>query len=424
MHEDLLQYLWRYQKFDHYNLKTLQGDRIQVISPGFLNEGVGPDFSNAKIRMDSLLWTGPIELHVNASAWYLHRHQNDVQYDGVILHVVWHNDVDVCLSSGEILPTLCLSDYVDKNLLKRHKAQFLVKKRFIPCEIGLPYFDTNKWIFWKERLYIERLEGQTYRIQKLLQQTKNNWDAVLFQLLAKGFGLNKNGAAFMDMAQRLPFGVIQKCQHQVILLEALFLGQLGLLEESKDAYHQRLKSEYDFLCAKFQIKKCHAATVTFGRLRPSNFPTLRLAQLAQLYYFQKGLFKKIMEAKNVKAVKRFLQCSPSTYWKSHYHFAVKSKTSLKKLTPSFQNLLLVNVVIPLRFAYFKYEGKTDESSVLRWAREIKAEENSVVEGFRKMRVDIETVLDSQSVLHLKKHYCDIHKCLRCVVGFDLMQKDP
>lgn len=131
-----------------------------------------------------------------------------------------------------------------------------------------------------------------------------------------------------------------------------------------------------------------------------------------------------MEAKNVKAVKRFLQCSPSTYWKSHYHFAVKSKTSLKKLTPSFQNLLLVNVVIPLRFAYFKYEGKTDESSVLRWAREIKAEENSVVEGFRKMRVDIETVLDSQSVLHLKKHYCDIHKCLRCVVGFDLMQKDP
>lgn len=329
MQEDLLHYLWRYQKFDHSNLKTIQGDSIELLSPGFINEGVGPDFSHAKIRMDSLLWTGPVELHVNASAWYLHRHQNDAKYDGVILHVVWNYDTDVCLSSGQILPTLCLSEYVDKNLLKRYKAQFLVKKNFVPCEMALPYFDNNKWIFWKERLYIERLELQTSRIQELLQQTKNNWDAVLFQLLAKGFGLNKNGTAFMEMAQSFPFGVIQKCQHQTPLLEALIFGQLGLLGPGKDAYHQQLKSEYEFLRAKFKLKRCQATSVTFGRLRPSNFPTLRLAQLAQLYHLQKGLFRKIMAAKNVKAARQFLQSHPQRIGNHTINLVLKVKQHQK-----------------------------------------------------------------------------------------------
>jgi len=421
--EDLLHYLWRYQKFNHSQLRTTQGQPIEVLSPGFLNEGVGPDFSNAKIRMDGLLWNGPVEMHIKASAWYLHGHQNDARFDGVILHVVWQNDIDVCLSSGERLPTVCLSDYVNEKLLERHKSQFLVQKKFIPCEQNLPYFDVKKWVFWKERLYVERLEAQTSRIHTFLEQSKNNWDAVLFWLLAKGFGLNKNGMAFLEMAQSFPFRIIQKCRKETLMLEALFFGQLGLLNDLKDDYQYHLAKEYDFLKAKFALSAKSISPLTFGRLRPTNFPTLRLAQLAQLYHLQEGLFKKIVGATNTNLVRHLLQCTPSDYWKSHYHFAVKSKPTPKKLTASFQDLLLINVVIPLRFAYFKYQGRANEANSMLWAHELKAEHNKVVEGFRKLKVDIQSVLDSQSVLHLKNQYCDVCKCLRCVIGFDLMQKD-
>ena len=351
--EDLLHYLWRYQKFSHKKLKTIQGISLEILSPGFLNQGVGPDFSNAKIRMDKLLWTGPVELHVSASAWYQHNHHRDSNYDAVILHVVWEADVDVCLANGTPLPTLCLSHNIETQLLERHKALFLKKKKFISCEDELPNFDQKKWLFWKERLYVERLEEQTLRIQDLLVKTTSHWDAVLFHLLAKGFGLNKNSAAFLAMAQSIPFGVILKCQNRLFQLEALFFGQLGLLTEAKEGYALELKQEYTFLKSKFSLRKTVAQSLTFGRLRPANFPTLRLAQLAQLYHNQGGLFQKLMHAKNPQTAKKYLSCSPSDYWKTHYHFEIKSKMTPKASSNRFKDLLLINVVIPLRFSYFK-----------------------------------------------------------------------
>jgi len=421
--EDLLQYLWRYQKFSHAKLKTTKGVDLQILSPGFLNESVGPDFSNAKIRMDALLWAGPVEVHVNASAWYQHGHHKDANYEAVILHVVWHNDTDICLSNGQAMPTLCLSEYVASAILDQYRAQFLTPKRFIACENALPAFDTSKWLFCKERLYVERLEGQTKHIEYLLQQNTNNWEAVLFQMLAKGVGLNKNGAAFLEMAQSFSFTIIQKCQPNITYLEALFLGQLGLLQGHKDAYQQKLKSEYAFLKSKFKLKKSLENATTFGRLRSANFPTIRLAQLAQLYHIQQGLFEKLMKAQNTKQVRQYFNTATSSYWESHYNFEVKSKTSVKKMTPAFQDLLLVNVVIPLRFAYFKYQGKSHDMKLLQWAREIKAEHNALMNKFRACNLKVKTVLDSQSLLHLKKQYCDAQKCLRCAVGFHIMQKD-
>ena len=423
MKEDLLHFIWRYQKFSPNNLKTTTGLALQVLSPGFLNEGVGPDFSNAKIQMDELFWIGPVELHVNASSWYQHAHHNDPKYDAVILHVVWNDDIDVCLSGGKALPTLCLSHYVDQQLLSRYQSQFSKNKKFITCEKSLHRFEKNKWIFWKERLYVERLEGKTTQIQALLKQTTNNWDAVLFQLLAKGFGLNKNGITFLEMAQSIPFYVIQKCQHDVFLLEALLFGQLGLLEEDKEGYHLQLKKEYEFLKLKFKLKKRITHPPTFGRLRPANFPTVRIAQLAQLYHHQKRLFKKFMESESPKEASQYLKCSTSTFWNTHYTFHVKSKEVVKTSSHSFRELLLINVVIPLRFAYFKYQGKAHEMRLVEWANEIKAEQNSTMQSFKMLNLDIQTVFDSQSLLHLKKTYCNLQKCLRCSIGFHIMQKD-
>lgn len=357
MQEDFLHFIWRYQKFEHKRLRTTAGLPLTIESPGALNSNSGPDFLNAKIRLDELLWNGPIELHLNASSWYHHQHQNDVAYDTVILHVVWEDDVAVSLSSGKLIPTLRLSDYVTQDQLDTYERQFLTPSEFIPCETYIQDFPTDRWVPWKERLFVERMEEKVGVVMQHLKGTENDWEAVFFRILFQGFGLNINGQAFLEVAQGIPFALIRKIRHDVLELEALFMGQAGLLSGTMEVvYFMDLKTRYTFLKKKYNLQALPKGVILFSRLRPANFPTIRLAQLAQLYAEQGAVFQRVILAESPEKASQYFNSSTTNYWKTHYNFGVVSRSLEKKLSPRFFDLILINTLLPIRFAYAQFQG--------------------------------------------------------------------
>jgi len=424
MKEVFLHYLWRFQKFSQANLMTTDSRPIQVLDPGILNKGAGPDFLSAHIYLDQLHWNGAVELHVLSSDWYRHGHQKDPDYDGVILHVVWENDSDVCYTHGNPIPTLQLDDFVTDQEFQHYEKTFVKKPLFVPCEAFMEQFPTSNWLDWQERLLVERMESRLESIYSLLKATKNDWEAVLFVLLAKGFGLNQNGAIFFTMAQQIPFDRIRQLQGQPENIEALLMGQLGLLEgEAKDAYHLDLKKRYLYLKVKYQLVDCTHQKVCFARLRPANFPTIRIAQLAQLYSKNTALFQDLIQHKSVASSFELFSVAAGVYWDTHFNFAVVSKKGQKKITSSFFDLILINTLIPLRFAYANYLGKAGEADLFEWFAKIPHEKNSILRKFTDHRVPHIHAGASQSLLHLYKEYCQKKRCLSCRVGFYLMKSN-
>lgn len=419
MKEDFLHYVWKFQKFLHSRLKTVQVDSLQVIHVGFHNQHDGPDFSNAQIYIADLKWVGSVEIHLKSSDWYRHNHHKDEAYNNVILHVVWEDDIAVCRADGSLLPTLVLKENIPASLLENHKRTFSRTIDFIPCEANFNKVPSPLFQLWKERLFVARLEEKSQRIQSLLAATKNDWEAVLFLLLSRNFGLNINGEAFFEMAKSIPFKVIRKLQQDERALEALLLGQAGLLATAKSSvYGASLCEEFKYLQHKFSLPSSSVA-VRFMRLRPQNFPTIRLVQLAQLYASSQQLFAKIFEAKTL-SVQWMTKVGVSSFWKTHYTFDKVSKAREKKITSAFVDLLQVNTLILLYFCYQRSKGKDPNAKVFELMQAIKPEKNVVVEGFRALGVNANNALDTQSFLHLKKGYCELKKCLLCSVGVHLL----
>lgn len=293
MREDFLHFVWKFQKFPFHKLNTTSRDALVVVHPGIANKHDGPDFLSAKIQIGDLLWVGAVEIHLSSADWYRHQHQNNPLYDNVILHVVWQDKLEVLAKNGKPLPTLCLENVVSPLLLEKHQRTFQNESDFIPCENYSNKFPKERWRIYTERLYFERLEQRTERIAELCHQEKNDWEAVLFVLLAKNFGLNVNGTAFLQVASELPFSVIRKLQSSAEDLEALFLGYSGLLHlGEKTTYGQKLLKQYAFFQHKFNLPKTTHFSFSFVRLRPPNFPTLRWVQLAQLLASEKGLLSR------------------------------------------------------------------------------------------------------------------------------------
>ena len=418
MQEDFLHFLWRYQKFVSTNLKTTSGLPVIIEFSGTHNTLAGPDFLNGKLRIDGLLWNGPIELHLKASSWYHHRHHNDAAYDTVILHVVWEDDIEISLASGKLMPTLRLSDYVAADRINSYQSQFLKPSEFIPCEKIIQDFPTDSWQSWKERLFVERMEDKVTVVQDHLKETENDWEAVFFRMLCKGFGLNVNGQAFLAIAKSIPFKIIRKIRLDTLQLEALLMGQAGLLSENFEAlYYVDLKNRYAFLKKKYQLKPIPLGSIKFSRLRPPNFPTIRLAQLAKLYTDQGAIFQRIIDTETPLKAAHYFKSSTSKYWKSHYNFGVESRPFEKKLSPRFFDLLLINTLLPIRFAYSQFQGLEGDRALFDWGSTIAAEHNSITTSFKVLGVPATSSLDSQSLLQLKKKYCDCKKCLSCALGF-------
>ena len=321
MQEDFLHYLWKHKTLITQRLKTTDDQNIDIISVGAHNDNAGPDFFNARIRIGEQLWAGNVEMHLKSSDWYLHNHESDTTYDNVILHVVWEDDVEVFRKNNSHIPCLELKCFIPQTTLSYYYKLFSKESRWINCERDITTIDTLIKHSWLERLYIERLERKSILIENLLEASKNDWEAVLFKMLAKNFGLKVNADAFFSIANSFDYHVLRKQQSSALSLEALFFGQGKLLEANReDQYYQQLQKQFMFLRQKFDLTQSGTIQPSFFRLRPPNFPTIRLSQLANLYAKEKHLFSKLIASDNLDEIYELLKVETSSYWYSHYNF--------------------------------------------------------------------------------------------------------
>ncbi len=422
MQEDFLHYIWKYKKFEVNQLKTTQGDAVLVTSVGQHNFNAGPDFFNAQLKIGEQLWAGNVEIHVKSSDWFLHNHEVDKAYDNVILHVVWEHDTDIFRRNNMPIPTLQLKDVVSNVILNNYEKLFSKSVKWINCENDFASVDDFLINNWLERLYFERLERKASEIQKLLEETKNDWEAVLFVMLTKNFGLKVNGESFFSIAKSVDFSIIRKVQSNQETLEALLFGQAGLLEQDiEDGYYLMLIKEYHFLKQKFKLENNHVISPQFFRLRPPNFPTIRFSQLASLYFNNQNLFSKIIELNDLDKFYKLFDVTASLYWERHFLFGKTSKISTKKLTKPFIDLLLINTIVPIKFCFAKQNGHDINNVILNIATDITSEKNSIVDAFNKLKKTSKASLHSQALIQLKTEYCNKNNCLQCAVGSQLIK---
>jgi hypothetical protein len=420
--EDFLHYLWRYGKFIKSNLCTSAGEDVVVYAVGEHNQNAGPDFFNSKVLIGDQLWAGNVEIHVKSSDWYLHNHEKDSRYNNVILHVVWEHDIEVFRSDETMIPTLELQYFADTTLLHTY-TKFIEKKGgFINCESSLKEVDPFLINHWKDSLFTERLEHKTKGLLKELDISNNDWEAVLFKMLLKNFGLKVNGESFYQIGQAIDFSLVRKLRKDAEVLESLFLGCAGLLqnEDSKDPYFEVLQSHFNYLQKKYTTVSVVSMAPVFFRLRPANFPTIRLSQIAQLYTKHSALFTNLMEASSLEEFYDFFDVGVSDYWKQHYTWGKKSSKNSKKIAKGFIDLLIINTIVPLKFSYYKFMGIENNTDVIDLVTSLSSEKNSIVERFKKLGMSSTTALDSQSILQLYNCYCQKNKCLDCAIGNKLL----
>jgi len=423
MKEDFLHYLWKFKKFETLNLITTQKEQITIIKTGDYLELSGPDFFNAQIIIGKQKWAGNVEIHLKSSDWYVHGHEKDAAYENVILHVVWEHDTEIFGKNNREIPVLVLKDYVSSETVNNYQA-LMSPKSWISCEKQIAQIDDFVFKNWQERLFFERLERKSKFIYDLLEETNQDWESVLFCLLAKNFGLNTNGSAFLQIAKKLPFSIIRKESFEVENLEALLLGTSGLLDaEKEDVYFKDLKIRYFYLLYKYQLDKAYTDPVEFFKHRPDNFPTIRLSQLASLYNKHQNLFSKIIALKSVKSIYELFNVSASLYWQNHYQFDKESPKKSKPLSKSFIDLLIINTIIPIQFAYSNIMGESFSEVLIALLNEVSPEKNSIIEKFESFGISAKNAFDTQTLIQLKNEYCNQKACLRCAVGMELLRNN-
>ncbi len=419
MNEKLLQYLWNYKIFKSFDFKDMQGNSIEILDFGTLNQNAGPDFLNAKIKIGNLIFAGNIELHLRSSDWIFHQHSGNPDFENIILHVVFQHDIEIDEISQKNIPTLELKNYIDSKILAKHE-NLLSENQFIPCE---KIFDAEKIPFaFAEENLLQKLNEKSQEIEQSLQKFKNNYEAVLFHYLAYAFGLKVNAQIFKQLAESINFRIIQKISQNQIQLESLFFGKANWLENPQDETTKNWKKEYDFLKLKFQLSDINF-NPKFLRLRPQNFPTIRLSQLANLYHFHTNLFSRIIKAKSIIEVyKIFGNVKASDYWNHHFNFGkISTVENEKKLTKDFINLLLLNAILPIKYTYHKNNREEIAEEILEFYLKISAEKNVVIENWKSLKVPIKNALESQAYIYHFKNFCTNKKCLNCSIGLKLLQ---
>lgn len=409
--ERLLQFIWQFQYFNKSELETTFGEKVQVLFAGQLNSNQGPDFTDAKIIIGNTTWAGTVELHIKTSGWNKHNHQTDKNYRNVILHVVWEND-----QPDNMIPVLELKGRVSKILLQRYE-ELMESNSFIPCENSIVTVKEITWKSWKDRLLVERLVRKSQTVESYLTQNNFHWEETFWWLLARNFGIKVNADAFEAMARSVSVNILAKHKSQIHQLEAILLGQSGLLEgEFENDYPIMLQKEYKFYKNKYSLNPI-SLPVFFLRMRPGNFPTVRLAQLAMLVHNSAHLFSKIKEAVSVKDVKAWLDVTANDYWHYHYKFDEESPYRKKKLGAAMIDNIIINTVCPVLFAYGNYHNEPKyKDKALNWLEQTAAEKNNITKGFQQLGIENKTAFDSQSLIELKNEYCNKKRCLECRVG--------
>lgn len=420
--EDFLHYIWKFKRFNTLNLKTTCGKSIQIIKSGVHNKDSGPDFFNANVKIDQTIWVGNVEIHVNSSDWDKHKHSLDKAYQNVILHVVYNHDKDVKNLISKNIPTIELKPFVKLDLLTNYN-NLVNSNQWVPCANQIKNIDKFILNNWLERLAIERLETKTEYISSLLKLYVNDWDKVFFHSLLKYFGSKINKEPFEVLAQNTPINIFNK-HNSITEVEALLFGQSGMLNtNNNDEYFLELKKEYEFLKKKFNLQSINSVHWKFFRLRPNNFPTIRLAQLAQILHKNNRLFSKVLDCNSLNEIKKLFQAQPSLYWQHHHHFEKKFKTKqTNKIGDQFIEMLIINVIIPCLFAYSKYKGTVEhKATALNYLKELKKEKNSIIKKWESIGVVATNAKDTQALLTLKNDYCSQKKCLNCQIGNSILK---
>ena len=437
MKEEFLYYIWENRLTDKA-LQTVEGESVEVVETGYRNTDSGPDFLEARIQIGDKLWAGHVEIHVKASDWNRHGHQNDKAYQNVILHVVYEND-----TKATDLPTLELKGHFDETLFANYQ-RFVLSKGWIPCEKSIAQVPVFTRLSWLDRMAVERLESKSETVTKILEANQFDWEDALYKLLMRYFGLKVNNEAFETLANLLPFKTLLKHADNLLQVEAMLFGCAGFFENDfTEEYPLLLKREFTVMKAKFNLVTLPAERWKFMRMRPSNFPTIRLAQMAQLIHKNRCLFSKIREAKNTAEVKALFDVKASEYWETHWRFNQRlpqcdspttqesgavglsyhgSRKTPKHLGDATANILMINAVVPLLFCYGKLHK--DESvceTALQFLEETVAEDNAVIRHFAQCGITAQNAMQSQALLHLYNMYCKRKRCLECRIGNVLLK---
>lgn len=426
INEDFVQAVWQHLWFDIKELKTTDGKPIQIIKTGHLNRNSGPDFSEAMIEIDGIKWAGNVEIHTKSSDWKVHGHQRDTAYNNVILHVVLYHDIDIQTANNNTIPVLELYNRINPSLIEKYKY-LIAQEQSIPCKdlvYKVPELERTQWL---ERLISERLEYKSRGIFTLLAQTQSHWEQVFYIILASNFGFHVNKQPFEQLAFNLPLSILGKHKNNKLQIECLVFGVAGLLDESiiEDEYYNTLQKEFIHLKNKYQLKPMDASQWRFMRTRPSNFPSIRLAQFADLIYKSSHLFSKILEIKNIKTLYTLFDVEANEYWKSHFKFGDSANNSQTNLGSQAADIIIINTVAPILFAYGKYKNEQQYiDRALDFLVQLKSEKNSIITVWEKYGIKAAHASDSQALLHLKNVYCDYKKCMNCSWGRLFIKNSP
>ncbi len=418
--EKLLHYVWLHKLFPPGGLTTDEGLPVDVVDPGLPNANAGPDFAGAKVRIGPTLWAGDVELHLRSSDWHRHGHDSDAAYNRVVLHVAERIDAPVTTAAGERVPQVALPVPAE---LRTHYEALLAEEGFPPCRSILPHVERPAARAWLTALGVERLEEKTQHVVDVLRRTGGDWERTFFVVLARAFGFGVNGTAFEEWALGIEPSAVGKHRDDALQVEAFFLGRAGLLEAGAaatahdDAYRRRLAGEYAFLSHKFGLETMEAARWKFLRLRPQNFPHVRLAQLADLYHRRSCPLAAVLEAPRAADVKKLLAARAGGYWETHYVFGRESAPRGKTLSEASLDGLVVNAAAPVLFAYGRRHG--DEARcerAMEWLEQTRPERNHVVDAWAAAGLTADNAAESQALLCLSHRYCERHDCLRCRFG--------
>ena len=419
--EQLLHYVWKHKIFPLKELKTTTGQQVEVIDTGLANTDAGPGFFNAKLKLDGALWIGNIEIHERSSDWFKHGHHADTGYNSVILHIASEIDTEISRSNGERIPQIQL---ICPEAVRTNYKELLETASYPPCYRIIPSLSPFTAHSWMTALQMERFEQKATLLNERLKRCQGNWEDAFFITLARNFGFGLNGDAFETWAHRLPFRAVDKHRNDLFQIEAIFFGQAGILEDSDgDGYYLRLKKEYTYLQHKFGLIPMDASLWRFLRLRPANFPHIRIAQLACLYHRAYGLLSRIMETETLQGVRDILKGGTSEYWLTHYTFGGSSPSRPKTLSNTSLDLLIINTVVTFLYAYGLHKGnRVLCARAGSFLEELKAENNYITRMWEQCGMKASNAADSQALIQLKKEYCDKKKCLYCRIGYEYLKR--
>lgn len=422
MEESFLHFIWKFQKLDSRDLKTDAGKEITVLHPGFKNKDAGPDFSNAKIKIGEITWNGNVEIHVNAKDWHRHNHQHDKAYDNVILHVVWKNDTSVLREDKTIIPTFELKNVVDENLLLNYR-QFFESGDEILCSRLMNKIKPITIFSMLDKTLAERMETKSEKIFRDIAFTGNDWEEISWRMLCTNFGFKTNAFPFAELAKSIPLKILKKESENLQSIEAILFGQAGFLEvELEDPYFISLKREYTFKTKKYALeRRLDKHQWKFLRMRPANFPTIRIAQVAALVSRQSNLFSLFTNFNSVADLKKQLKVVQSDYWRRHYNFGSVSQTETGKLGISSVDNILINTVAPILFAYGIHKDQIElKEKSMEVLASVKPEVNSITKKWMAVGNELKSAFDSQAVIEIFNEYCLKKRCLNCSIGMDLI----